>query len=447
MLKERIIGSLFGQRQSRELDMLVKTYTDQKKFSGAVLVARDGCIILNKGYGLANIEHNVPNTPQTVFRIGSMTKAFTAIAIMQWVEQGKIAVEDTLSKYLPDYPNGEQITLHHLLSNTSGITDYLLMSGFRETMRTPTSVTALIDRFRDEPLEFEPGAEFGYSNSNWVLLGFILEKMSGKSYADVIQEQIFTPAGMTHSGYEWTAPVIKQRAAGYTDTTREWVNAEPIDSSTMYAAGALHSTAEDLYRLDRALHDGTLLRRETFERMTARVSGTESYGYGYGWELMIQHGHCAVAHSGGLDGFLSNFVRFVDDKVTLIFLNNLGGAAWSELTESLAAVVFGAPYELPSARKFIKVDPAVFVDYIGDYNLSFGGRQFILQFFVEGDTLMMDARGWSTSVTYPMSETMFYARSKGDVEMTFQRDTSGHINSIDMLWGGHRLTAQRINPK
>jgi hypothetical protein len=214
----------------------------------------------------------------------------------------------------------------------------------------------------------------------------------------------------------------------------------------MHAAGALHSTVEDLYRLDRALYDGTLLRRETFERMTVRVTGTENYGYGYGWELSIQHGHRAVAHSGGLDGFLSNFVRFVDDNITIIVLSNLGGAAWSEMCDSIAAIMFDMPYELPSARKFIKVDPSVFADYVGDYDMSFGGRRFTLRFFVEGDTLMMDVRGWSTSVTYPMSETMFYARSKGDVEMTFQRDTSGRVNSIDMLWGGHRLTAQRINP-
>jgi CubicO group peptidase (beta-lactamase class C family) len=447
MLKELIIGNLFGQRESRELDTLVKAYTEQKKFSGSVLVARDGNILLSKGYGVANIEHDVPNTPQTVFRIGSMTKAFTAIAIMQLVERGKIKIEDTLNKYLPDYPHGERITLHHLLSNTSGITDYLLLDGFRETMRIPTTTSALIERFRDKPLEFEPGADFGYSNSNWVLLGFILEQMTGKSYEEVIQEQIFTPAGMNHSGYEWTAPVIKQRASGYTDTNRQWVNAEPIDSSTMHAAGGLHSTVEDLYRLDQALYDGTLMRPETFKRMTERVIGTEDYGYGYGWELYAKHGHRAMAHSGGLDGFLSNFVRFVDDKVTIIFLNNLGGAAWSELTDSLAAVVFGAPYELPSMRKFVKVDPIIFTDYVGEYELSFGGRRFTLHYFVEGDTLIMDVTGWSKSVTYPISETMFYARSKGEVEMTFQRDTSGRVNSIDMLWGGHQIIAKRIIPK
>ncbi|MFN8374970.1 MAG: serine hydrolase domain-containing protein [Anaerolineae bacterium] len=445
MLKETIIGSLFGQRLSRALDTIVKTYTAQKKFSGAVLVARGGRVLLSKGYGLANIEHDIPNTPQTVFRLGSMTKAFTAMLIMQLVEQGKLAIEDTLSRYLSDYPNAERITLYHLLSNTSGILDYVLMPGYRDIMRAPITLNALIAQFREEALEFEPGTDFGYSNSNWVLLGSIIEQVTGQRYAEALRQRIFDPAGMAHSGYDWTAPIIRQRASGYTDTARQWVNAETIDSSTMHAAGALYSTVEDLYHLDRALHADTLLRRATFSRMTQAAYVRDGHGYGLGWELYALHGHRVVAHSGGLDGFLSNLVRFVDDDATLIILSNLGGAATAALTETLAAALFGVPYELPAARAFVKVDPAVLADYVGDYDLNFGGRTFALRFFVEGDTLMMDVRGWSTSVTYPMSETLFYARSKGDVEMTFCRDVSGRVNTIAMLWGGHHITAQRVS--
>lgn len=433
------IGGLLGQRTSDELDALVKAYTEQGKFSGSVVVAQKGEILLSKGYSLANREHNIPNTLQTVFRIGSMTKPFTAVAIMQLAEGGWLSVDDPLSKHLPDFPNGDRITLAHLLSNTSGIPDYIILPEYQPIFKrhiTPETLTAL---FRDKPLQFEPGTAFGYSNSGWVLLGMVAEKITGLPYGELIREQIFKPSGMSHSGYEWEQPLIQHRASGYIDTGAGMVNAEFYDETTMHAAGGLYSTVEDLYRWSQALASGVLLHPDTLKRMAVPVKAQ----YGHGWELYSLHGHQAVAHSGGLPGYVSNFVRFPDDDTVVIILSNLGSAAVPQMTEALAAILFDAPYQLPTAHTYIQVDPAVLADYVGDYSVTYFGRTSILKFRLEGDKLVMNVMGLPQATLSAISDTTFYARSKGDIEMTFLRDADGCVNRIDMNWAGHQQTATR----
>jgi CubicO group peptidase (beta-lactamase class C family) len=433
------IGGLLGQRMEGEMNALVKAYTDQGKFSGAVLVAKGGEVILSKGYGIANRESNALNTPQTVFRIGSMTKSFTAIAIMQLAEGGWLSVDDTLSKHIPDFPNGQCITLAQLLSNTSGIPDYIITPEYQQIAQqhvTPDALTAL---FRDKALQFEPGADFGYSNSGWVLLGMVAEKITGQSFGELIREQIFKAAGMAHSGYEWEQPVIKQRAPGYIDTGAGINQADFIDESTMHAAGGLYSTAEDLYRWAQVLASGALLHPDTLKRMTVPVYPQ----YGYGWELYSLHNHAVVGHSGGLPGYVSNFARFPADDAVIIILSNLGSAAVPQMTDALAAILFGATYQLPTAHTFIQVDPAVLVDYVGDYNVTYFGRTSVLKFRLENEKFVMNVTGLPQATLSAISDTTFYARSKGDIEMTFVRSADGRVDSIDMNWAGHQQTATR----
>ncbi|MBZ0285682.1 MAG: serine hydrolase [Anaerolineae bacterium] len=441
MLGERLISGLFGNRAGNAYDVLVKAYTDQGKFSGAVLVARGGEVLFRKAYGLANREHNAPNTPETPFRIGSMTKPFTAIAIMQLAEKGVLSEQDSLAKYVPDYPHGERITLHHLMTNTSGIPDYIMMPEYEPIKKQHISTTELIAVFRDKPMQFEPGTDFGYSNSGWVLLGYVLELVTGKPYEQVIQQQIFAPSGMTHSGYEWEQPLIKGRPTGYADTGRAMLNAEFIDETTMHGAGGLYATVDDLLAFDRELHNGKLLKAETLAQMTLPASKTS---YGYGWELYQVHNRKVVAHSGGMPGYVSNLARFVDDDVTVIILSNLGSTAFSQMTETLAAIAFGEPYALPTAHAFIDLDLAVMADYLGDYNLTYFGRASTLKFTIENGKLMMDVKGLPKTVASAISQTQFYARSKGDVYLTFQRDDDGQVNTIDVNWSGNELMATRI---
>lgn len=441
MMLNKLIGGLVGSREENELDALVKGYADLGKFSGSALVARGEHILLRKGYGMANLEHGAPNSPETVFRIGSMTKPFTAIAIMQEVEAGRLAVEHPINHYLPDYPNGDRITLHHLLSNTSGIPDYIIMPRYMKISKLRLTTPELIALFRDEPLQFEPGTNFAYSNSNWVLLGAILEQVTGKPYPQVIRERIFEPLGMAHSGYDWEQPVIHNRAAGYMDTGAGIIHAEFIDETTMHGAGGLYSTVDDLLRWARGLETDALLKPETLRRMSTPVSGE---AYGYGWELPTLHDRRVVGHSGGLPGYISNFVRLVDDGIIIILLSNLGSAAFPEITQGLAAIILGKPYQMPSARTFVKVDPALLADYEGEYKVTYFGRTSTLKFVLENGQLVMNVSGLPKSVLSPMSETTFYARSKGEVEMTFIRDAEGHITGIDMVWAGQPTRAVRV---
>ncbi|HKP11678.1 MAG TPA: serine hydrolase domain-containing protein, partial [Blastocatellia bacterium] len=208
------------------------------QFSGAVLVARDGRVLVSKGYGMANFETETPNTPQTIFRLGSITKQFTATAILMLQEQGKLSVQDSICKYVADCPAAWQpITLHHLLSHTGGVPNFTSFPDYQKTMALPTTVEGLIARFKDQPLDFQPGEKWSYSNSGYVLLGHVVEKVSGQSYEAFLQERIFAPLGMKNTGYDHNATVLPRRAAGYMPQGNMMLNARYLDMTIPFSAG------------------------------------------------------------------------------------------------------------------------------------------------------------------------------------------------------------------
>jgi hypothetical protein len=217
-----------------------------------------------------------------------------------------------------------------------------------------------------------------------------------------------------------------------------------IDETTMYGAGAIYSTVDDLYRWDRVLYSETLLHQKTLQKMWTPISNIDNSSYGYGWEIRNLHDHRTIGHSGGLPGYVSDIVRFVDDNLVVIALSNLGSASHADLVKDLAAVVLGKPYQLPAKRTFIDVDPAIFVDYIGQYELTYFGRKSILNFSVEHTKLVMKVHGLPKSTLSAMSETTYFAHSKGEVELTFVRDANGQVNSIDVLWDKFELRATRL---
>ncbi len=240
----------------------MRQYVENRQFNGTVLVAENGKVIVKKGYGLANMEWNIPNTPDTKFRLGSVTKQFTAFLILQLVDQGKLKVSEKITTYLPDYPKatGDKITVHHLLTHTSGIPNYTNFPRFFETMsRDPYAPEAFVKKFSDLPLDFEPGSNFSYSNSGYFLLGVLIEKVTGKPYATVLQEAILTPAQLKDTGYDLPGPILPKRAAAYEKRGSGYVNAPYLDMTIPYAAGSLYSTVEDLYRWDQLLYTDKLL--------------------------------------------------------------------------------------------------------------------------------------------------------------------------------------------
>jgi CubicO group peptidase (beta-lactamase class C family) len=282
------------------------------RFSGAILVARDGKVLVSKGYGMADVEHDVPNTPETKFRLGSLTKQFTAAAILLLQERGKLSVQDPVCKYVAPCPEAWQpVTIHHLLSHTAGVPNFTNLKSFPDYMRTkrePTTVEALLGRFRDRPLDFKPGEGWNYSNSGYVLLGHVVEKVSGKSYEGFLRENIFEPLKMTSTGYDHADEVVKRRARGYAPGPDGGVvNASYIDMSIPFAAGGLYSTVGDLYLWDQALYGEKLLKKSSLDAMFTAVRN--DYGYGYGVNKLFDRRH--AAHGGGIEGFATSIHRFL----------------------------------------------------------------------------------------------------------------------------------------
>jgi CubicO group peptidase (beta-lactamase class C family) len=270
----------------------------------AVLVAQGDEALLEAAYGMANLEHDIPVTPDTIFRIGSVTKQFTAVGILLLEQDGLLRVEDPISKFLPDYPRGDEITLRHLLSHTSGIVEYTRAPEFWSNIRLEMPHEEFTGVFRDKPLDFEPGAGWSYSNSGYHLLGIVIENASGMTYEEFMQSRVFSPLGLDDTGYDRPDRILKRRAAGYDRFDGEYKNRRFWDISQLFSAGGLYSTVGDLHAWNRAIMHDQLLSAAEMGRATTRtvLADCSDRDYGFGWGLLESRGLAAMAHAGGLDG-------------------------------------------------------------------------------------------------------------------------------------------------
>jgi len=342
-----------AQENARKIEDLLKSYNDYGQFNGAVLVADKGKVVFAKGFGMANMEWEIPNQTDTKFRIGSVTKQFTAALIMQLVEEGKIKLDGKITDYLPDYrkDTGDKVTIHQLLNHTSGIPSYTNQPNFfAEVSRNPYSVADFVKKYASGDLEFEPGTKFSYNNSGYFLLGAIVEKVSGKSYETVIKERIFEPLQMKNSGYDVYATILPKRASGYQKSPNGYINAPYLDMSLPYAAGSLYSTVEDLLKWDQSLYEDKILSAASKKLMF--TPGLSNYGYGFDiTERLIgktPQKTKVIQHSGGINGFNSLLTRFVDKQQTVIILDNIGrGSYHGKITESIFNILNGQPFDQP----------------------------------------------------------------------------------------------------
>ncbi len=297
----------------KAVDKFITPYVDARSFSGSVLIAQGENILVSRGYGMANLEHDVPNTPMTKFRLGSITKQFTAMAILMLQEQGQLNVQDPVCDYMPNCPEAWQsITIHHLLTHSSGIPNHTDFPDFEEMMVSGSTVGGMINTFRDKPLHFTPGTKFSYSNSGYILLGHIIEQSAGNpSYAAYVSENIFQPLKMMNTGYDQNSLVLSDRASGYVRIDPNTLgNAEYIEMSVPHAAGALYSTVEDLYFWDRALYTEALVSQSSLNVMFT----PDKDEYGYGWYITELLNRKVTAHGGSINGFATSIARFVDDS-------------------------------------------------------------------------------------------------------------------------------------
>jgi len=336
--------------QIKEVLTLANKY---RMFNGSALVAENGKVIYKGGVGMANMEWGIPNAADTKFRLGSITKQFTATLTLQLVEQGKIKLDGKLSEYLPDYRKdiGEKVTIHHLLTHTSGIPSYTGLPGFfANVSRNPYKVTDFVKQYASGNLEFEPGTKFSYNNSGYFLLGAIIERVTGKTYEQALKEMIFDKVGMKDTGYDRHDVLLPKRASGYSRTANGYANAAYLDMSLPYAAGSLYSTVDDLYKWDQSLYEDKILSAESKRLMF--TPGLSNYGYG----LIISDKPIGkteqktkfIEHSGGINGFNSNLIRLVDKRQTVIILDNVGLARYQgPIISSIIAILNGQPPEAP----------------------------------------------------------------------------------------------------
>lgn len=340
-------------QKAARIDEVMTIANKYRLFNGSVLVAENGKVIYKKGFGLANMEWNIPNAPETRFRLGSITKQFTAALILQLVDQGKVKVDGKLSDYLPSYRKdiGEKVTVHQLLNHTSGIPSYTGLPGFmRDVSRNPFTVDEFVAKYASNELEFEPGSKFSYNNSGYFLLGAIIEKVTGKPYATVLKEQVLDPLGMKNTGYDVYGTIIQKRAAGYQKTPDGYINAPYLDMSIPYAAGSLYSTVEDLYLWDQALYT---------DRVVSATSKALMYkpnlsDYAYGWTITKTsfgagvENSPVITHTGGINGFNTVIARFPAQKHLVVLLDNTSqGGALGGIQREIVNILYGQPYEMP----------------------------------------------------------------------------------------------------
>jgi CubicO group peptidase (beta-lactamase class C family) len=342
----------FAQENAKQIDDLMRKYVENGQFNGSLLVAENGKVIFKKGYGMANMEWAIPNAPDTKFRLGSLTKQFTAMLIMQLVEGGKLKLEGKITDYLTDYPkaNGDKITIHHLLTHTSGIPNYTGLPGFQEKLsRNPYKPTDFIKQFSDLPLEFEPGSRFAYSNSGYFLLGVLIEKVTGKTYGKVLQENIFKPLGMNNTGYDVYSTILPKQATGYEKRGLTYVKAPYIDMSIPYSAGSLYSTVEDLALWDQALYSDNLLSASS----KATLFTPYKSGYAYGWFVgkrplgQLKDSLQVMDHAGGIDGFHTVLSRLPENKHLVVLLNNTGFTNLDAMRDNIFRILYNQPIDTP----------------------------------------------------------------------------------------------------
>lgn len=422
------------------MEQVVQSYVSGGKFMGSVLVARGNDVLLDKGYGSANLEWNIPNSPNTKFRLGSVTKQFTAAAILLLEERGKLKTDDPVKKYMPDAPAAwDKITIFHLLTHTSGIPNFTGFPDYRSQEPFATTPEKLVARFRDKPLDFQPGEKWSYSNSGYVLLGYLLEKISGESYPKFVQDNIFGPLGMKDSGYDSNSAIIAHRASGYAPGKDGPVNAGFIHMSIPFSAGALYSTTEDLLRWEQGLFGGKVLSAASLAKMTTPFK--DDYALGVGVRTI--HGHKVIDHGGGIEGFNTFLAYYPEDKLTVAALANLNGDAPDQIAARLAMIAHGEKVVLPSERKEITVAPEILAKYAGTYQAA---PKTYMMITVSGGQLISQMSGQGKAPLFAESETKFFPKVV-DAEVEFGKDDKGAVTYLMLHQGGRDMKFTRTSDK
>lgn len=418
------------------LDAMTQDYVAAHLFSGSVLVAHRGEVLLDRGYGFADAAGRVPNSPATRYRIASLTKQFSAAAILLLEERGQLKLSDPLSRFLPDSPSAwRKIQLVHLLAHTSGLHNYTDLPDFGAFESTAVTPAALVAHFRDLPLDFAPGSKFAYSNSGYAVLGLVIEKVSGRSYAEFLDENFFRPLGLTDTGYAPGQAIVTGGATGLRVVADAITAAAPIDLSTAYAAGGLHASTGDLRRWLEALLGGRVLKPAALKKMTTATKD----GAGLGLGVSPTPKRLLLITEGAMGGFTSAQVYSPDDQLTVILLGNLDGPGTAQLARKLYALVDGQHPALPSTRHGVALAPEILARYPGTYTIAPG---FNLVISLAHGHLVAEPTGQGRFVLIATSPTRFEGQAiDGTIEFTV--DADGRATALDLARMGTKLHGVR----
>jgi CubicO group peptidase (beta-lactamase class C family) len=437
----------FGMAQTKDeaatkarLEQIASSYTPNSAFMGTVLVLEGDHVLLDKGYGMANLEWQVSNAPDAKFRLGSLTKQFTATLVLLLQQDGKLNINDPVSKYMPATPPAwAKITLANLLGHTSGIPSFTGFKEFSTWSMNPHTPEEEIALFKDKPLDFDPGSKFDYSNSNFIVLGAVIEKVSGKKYSEMLRERIFDPLGMKDTGLDSDDLVLPKRAEGYRPGPHGLEVARSESMTIPWSAGALYSTTGDLLKWERGLFGGKILNADSLKLMTTPGKGD----YGFGVFIQTRDGVRVVSHGGGIEGFNTHLAYAPEKQIAVVVLGNVNGGGPDSMGGQLMDAVLGKPVVLASERKAVPISKEESAKFVGVYDLA---PTFSLTIAISGDHLTAQGTG------QPAIELMYEGVKDGhpnffvapvNAEIEFVPDASGAITSLILHQGGQNVPAKK----
>lgn len=422
------------------LEQIASSYTPNSAFMGTVLVVEGDQVLLDKGYGMASLEWQVPNAPDAKFRLGSLTKQFTATLVLLLQQDGKLNVNDPVSKYLTDAPPAwAKITLANLLGHTSGIPNFTGFKEFSTWCMSPHTPAEEIAFFKDKPLDFEPGSKFAYSNSNYIVLGVVIEKVSGKKYADMLRERIFDPLGMKDTGLDSDDLVLPKRAVGYRPGPHGVDVARSESMTIPWSAGAIYSTTGDLLKWEHGLFGAKILSADSLKQMTTPGKGD----YGFGVFMQTKDGVRIVSHGGGIEGFNTQLEYAPEKQIAVVVLSNVNGGAPDAMGGQLMDTVLGKPVVLAGERKAVSISKEELAKFVGVYDLA---PTFSLTIAISGDHLTGQGTGQpAIDLLYQGVKdghpTFFVAPVNAEIE--FVPDASGAMTSLILHQNGQSMPAKK----
>ena len=438
-----IYSCIYAQDSTaKKLDELVTAYANFGRFNGAVLVAQHGTILLQKGYGIKNADNKSLNDANTEFQIASITKTFTSTVVLKLVEEHMLSMKDELDKYYSGFTNGDKITIENLLTHTSGLHNFTE----EDTVINETDAQRMIPYLKTLKPDFAPGTDWHYSNSGYVMLSYIIQKVSGMSYWQAVRKYIFEPLHMNSSGFDFTHLNSNNKATGY-DVLNDSLQQRSVitDSTVPFGAGAIYSTVIDMYKWHEGLQAYKIVNKDLMDKAYTPCA---LHNYGFGWQIDSVYGKKMVSHSGSISGFGSNFARIPEDDICIVMLSNKSGSTFDamHITDKLLAVLYNKPYTIPVKRKPVIISAEILKKYTGTYSIA---EMNLTIDVTTGDGILIaqpsrDGHAGPTSLLHPLNDNQFYDEHDEELEVTFDVNAAGKVNDMKILQNGIIKYAKKI---